>query len=113
MTEAELTDPGLQVKRHRLDTAKLVLSAVAAVAATVAVVVSMLALVQITSVTTTISDCTTPKGRCYQQQLQLQAQNRARLVNSAVAAQYCGPTSRSLDELQACVTRTLERIGDR
>lgn len=113
MTETELTDPDLQRQRHRLDVAKLILSGLAAAAAVSTLVIVVIVLGQITTVTSTISDCTTPTGKCYRQALQQQAENRARLVNAAVAAQFCGKTSRTLDELQACVTRTLQEIGDR
>jgi len=113
MTEAELNAPVLQAKRRQLDVAKLVMSSIAAVAATAALVVSLLLLVQVRTVTGTISDCTTPTGRCYQQAQRQNASNRARLVNAAVAAQFCGRRSSTLEQLHACVTRTLESIGDR
>ena len=113
MTEVERTDPGLRWQRQRLDVAKLVGIYLSLAFAAVTMVVAIIALLRITVVTTTISDCTTPKGKCYQQQQQTNAQNRARLVNSNVATQWCARTSRSLDELQACVTKTLEMIGDK
>lgn len=113
MTEAELTDPVLRAKRNRLDTAKVVLSAIAAIAATAALVVTLLLLVQVGTVTGTISDCTTPTGRCYQQQQQRNAENRDRLVDAMVAVELCGRTPGTREELQACATRALESIGDR
>lgn len=113
MTEAELTDPALAVKRHRLDMAKLVLSGVAATAATAALVVSLLALLAVGKVTNSISDCTTPGGACYQQQQQSTQEARIRLVNANVATQWCARTEASLDGLQSCVTRVLGLLGDR
>jgi hypothetical protein len=113
MTEAELTDPDLRRKQRRYDIAKLTLSGLAVILCAATLVVVVIVLGQITTVTTTISDCTTPTGKCYQQAQQRAREGRAQLVNSAVAAQVCGKTSRTVEEMQACVTRTLQEIGDR
>lgn len=114
MTEVERTDPHLQFKRRRLDTAKLITSTIAAVAATAALIVALLVLSSVSVTTRTISDCTTPAGDCYRQQQQRTAEVRDRLADASVAANWCAAhEGRSLDEMQACVTRTLQLLGDK
>ncbi len=113
MTEIELTDPRLRRERHRLDVAKIVGIYLAAACALVTMVVVVVIVGQTGSVTGYISDCTTPSGNCYKQIQKTNAENRARLIDGDVATQWCARTSRSLDELQACVTRTLQQIGDK
>ena len=113
MTEVERTDPGLRWQRRRLDVAKLAGIYLAAAFAAATMVVVLIIVGQTSSVANLVADCTTPTGQCYQQQQQINAQNRARLINATVAANYCSQRTKSLDAMQACVSRTLEQIGDK
>ena len=110
MTEAELSNPDLQAQRHRLDIAKLTASIIAAVAATAALAVALPLVARVGSVTSYISDCTTPTGRCYHQQQQRNAENRARLVDADVAVEWCGRTARTLEELHRGTDRVAEQL---
>lgn len=114
MTEAELNSPKVQQHRRRLDLAKLALAGVAAVAATTAAIIATVLLVQLGSVTETVKDCTAPAGKCYAEQQQRNADNRARLVDADVAVEVCSwrPAIRAAGTstaLHQCVNEVLEQ----
>lgn len=114
MTEVERHSPVLREQRRRLDTAKLVLGAIAALSGTVAAIFAVMLLVQLGAVTRTVEDCTTPDGKCYAEQQQRNADNRARLVDADVAVEVCSwrPAIRqagTFAALHQCVDEVLEQ----
>lgn len=115
MTEVEQTDPGLQVKRRRLELARLWLSMAAAVLSAAALVVSVVLLVQLGDVAQAnrtngqvVRDCVEPTGKCYQRNAERTEQTLTRLSDLMIAVELCGQRYFNDADARACVRHALQ-----
>lgn len=114
MTEAELTDPRLQVKRRRLDVARVWLAGIGAACSAAAVAVAVVLLVQLSDVAetnkangTVVRDCVEQGGRCYEEGRTRAAESVRRITAALVAVEWCGRTAQTKPQLEACVAEAL------